>query len=89
MVTVSGPEDPATGPRGDREDTPGASVARRETLLVSVEEAAHLLRVNRSTVYNLLGCGDLPSVKIGSRRLISRQALGAFIDRSEREGPAR
>ena len=54
-----------------------------EKLLVTVEEAAQLLSVNRSTVYDMLGRGDLPSIKIGRRRLISRQSLVDFINRSE------
>ena len=89
MVTTSGPTDP-TGPGGDdRGDTPYPGVAELETLLVSVEEAAHLLRVNRSTVYNLLGCGELPSVKVGRRRLIARQSLVHFVHRRELEGQRR
>ncbi len=54
-----------------------------DKLLVSVEEAAQLLSINRCTVYDMLGRGDLPSVKIGRRRLISRQSLVDFISRSE------
>ena len=55
-------------------------------LLLTVDNVAHLLSINRSTVYDMLGRGDLPSVKIGRRRLISRQALIDFISRSEHEG---
>jgi len=54
-----------------------------DKLLVTVEEAAQLLSINRSTVYDLIGRGHLPSVKIGRRRLISRQSLVDFINRSE------
>lgn len=54
-----------------------------DTLLVSVEEAARLISINRSTVFDMLGRGDLPSVRIGRRRLISRQALADFVSRME------
>lgn len=56
-------------------------------LLLSVEEAAQLLSINRSTVYDMLGRGDLPSLKLGRRRLISRQSLVEFIMRCESNGP--
>ncbi len=56
-------------------------------LLLSVEEAAQLLSINRSSVYDLIGRGDLPSVKIGRRRLVYRQSLINFIIRCESNGP--
>ena len=34
-------------------------------LLLKAEEAAKLLRLGRSTVFELLAAGELPSVKIG------------------------
>lgn len=58
-----------------------------EKLLLPVEEVAHLLSVNRSTVYDMLARGDLPSVKLGRRRLIYRQSLVDFIVRSESDDP--
>ncbi len=58
-----------------------------DKLLVSVEEAAQLLSINRATVYDMLGRAELPSVKIGRRRLISRQSLVDFISRSESQEP--
>lgn len=67
--------------RSDSTEGPGGL----EPLLLTVEQAAHVLSINRSTLYDLLGRGELPSVKIGRRRLISKQALVVFIDRRERE----
>lgn len=67
---------------------PTASTHTSESLLVTVEEAARLLCVHRATVYDLLGRGELSSVKIGRRRLISRTALLHFIVRSESGGLA-
>lgn len=58
-----------------------------EKLLLTVEETAELLNVHRSTVYDLIGRGDLPSVKIGRRRLIYRQSLVDFIIRRESGEP--
>lgn len=61
----------------------GGQGGKQDTLLVTVEETARLFNIDRSTVYDMLRRGDLPSVKIGRRRLISRQALINFISRSE------
>ena len=32
--------------------------------LLTAGEAAHMLRLSRRTVYNLIRCGDLPSVRV-------------------------
>jgi excisionase family DNA binding protein len=50
-------------------------------LAVSVDEAAMILGVSRSTVYALMGDGLLPYFKIGRRRLIYRKDLEEFIRR--------
>lgn len=42
---------------------------------LSVTEAAEELGVSRATLYGLIRSGDLPSMKIGARQLISRDAL--------------
>jgi excisionase family DNA binding protein len=77
----------------DRGQDHGSPVVLRPALepklLLTVEEAARVLSINRSTVYDLLARGELASVSIGRRRLISRQALGNFIDWSERIGRPR
>ena len=51
-----------------------------DKLLVSPEEAAELLGVGRSTVYDLMRTLALPSVKIGRCRRIPVSALRAFVD---------
>ncbi|EAP89371.1 hypothetical protein OA2633_08904 [Oceanicaulis sp. HTCC2633] len=48
----------------------------------SVLDAASYLGVSRSQVYRLLAEGSLDSLKIGTRRLIRRDALDALIERS-------
>lgn len=59
---------------------------RTQKILLSAEEAAHLLGVHRSTAYQLMTSGGLKSVKIGRRRLIPRSALTDFVIRNTREG---
>jgi excisionase family DNA binding protein len=43
--------------------------------LVTIGDAATFLRLGRSTVYQLLEAGQLPSVKIGRARRIPRAAI--------------
>ncbi len=50
-------------------------------LLLSVEEAADLLGVSRTTVYDLLRTRTLGSVRIGRCRRISLDALRAYVER--------
>lgn len=45
----------------------------------SIEEAAQSLGVGRTTVYELMNRGDLESVKVGRRRIIPADAVGAFL----------
>ena len=49
-------------------------------LLYQVPEAAALLGIGRTNVYYLMNDGKLGSVRIGSRRLIPRAALLAFVE---------
>lgn len=48
-------------------------------LLVRVEEAARILSLGRSKIYELLGSGELPSVKCGKSRRIPLAALEQWV----------
>lgn len=52
-------------------------------LLLRTDEAARLLGVSRSTVYNLIRSGHLPTVHLGPRSVarIPREALEDYIRR--------
>jgi excisionase family DNA binding protein len=53
-------------------------------LLLTVEEVAKILNLSRSKLYNsYLLTGDLPSLKLGRRRLIRVQAVHEFVERLE------
>ena len=52
-----------------------------EPLLVRVEEAARLLSLSRSTIYEMLDRGELPSVRCGAARRIPLAALRAWVAR--------
>jgi len=53
-------------------------------VLVSVREAASLLGISPRMVHELVRRGDLPSVKIGARRLFRPESLAAWAMQQER-----
>ena len=50
-----------------------------EKLLLKPEEAAEILSIGRSKVYELIGTGELASVRIGACRRIPAEALSDFV----------
>jgi excisionase family DNA binding protein len=56
-----------------RERDPGLSV------LLTVEEAAELLRLGRTRTFELVMRGNIQSVKIGRRRLVVREGLDRYV----------
>ena len=48
-------------------------------LLLSVEEAAELLRLGRTRTYELVKTRKIQSVKVGRRRLVVRSSLLDFV----------
>ena len=59
------------------EKGPGAS--EHNLLAVSVERAAAMAGVGRTTLYEALAKGALKSLKVGKRRLIPVEALKAWL----------
>lgn len=53
------------------------------TLVLSIAETATALAVSQRHVARLLARQELPSIKIGRRRLIRREALKAWIQGRE------
>jgi excisionase family DNA binding protein len=52
---------------------------RPERLLLRVEDVCELLSVSRSTVYAMIGRGDLPSVKIAGCRRVPMDQLRSWL----------
>jgi excisionase family DNA binding protein len=48
----------------------------------SVDESMEFLSVSRSTVYELMATGELPSAKVGRCRRVPRKALREFAARA-------
>lgn len=50
-----------------------------ENMLLTVPEAARLLRVSRAFAYELIARGELPVLRLGRRVLVPREALEQHI----------
>jgi excisionase family DNA binding protein len=50
--------------------------------LVKISEAAEMLRLSRSKVYQLMDAGQIPYLKMGKNRRIARQSLTDYVKRS-------
>lgn len=48
-------------------------------LTYTVDEAAKAVGVSRRTMYELIHREDFPSLKVGGRRLISREGLAEWV----------
>ena len=66
-------ESPATETSQEERDPSG------ERLAYSVDEASRLTGLSRDLLYDQMRRGKLPYVKIGRRRLITRQHLEQFL----------
>jgi excisionase family DNA binding protein len=56
-------------------------------LLVSAREAAQMLGISVRALYDLLARGELPSVKLGGRRLFRPESLAALVAQRELASP--
>ena len=54
---------------------PGQYNSNTEPLVYTIAEAAALLKIGRSLVYNLANNGELPVIRLSKRILIPRKAL--------------
>jgi excisionase family DNA binding protein len=78
---------PAGSPRRTSDPAPsgdGSAAAARQDphsgrLAYSVDEAARLTGLSRDLLYDEMRRGNLASVKVGRRRLITRQHLNQFL----------
>ena len=54
-----------------------------QVLALSVAAAARRLGIGRSSIYKLIGTGELASIKIGRRRLIRVDVIDAFLAKAD------
>ena len=53
---------------------------KEPALLLKVEDAARLLGVGRTTLFELIGQGRIQTVRVGRRRLVVRAGLKRFVE---------
>lgn len=51
--------------------------------LCSVSEAAKMLGLGRTKIYDMLAKGQISSMRIGSRRLVKVESIKALIERGD------
>ena len=59
-----------------------------QVIAVSPNEAARLCSIGRTTLYAALSTGKLKSIKIGTRRLITIDALKDWLHQNEQDPSA-
>ncbi len=59
---------------------------QQDGLLLTVEEAAHRLRLGRTLVYRLISSGELESVKVGRLRRVPAECLPEYVATLRRAG---
>ena len=59
---------------------------KNEKLTLTVTEAAEALGISRPTVYRLIKSADFPLLSIGSRRLVPKKALEAWVEAQTGKG---
>jgi excisionase family DNA binding protein len=64
-------------------NTPELITQVAQVIAVSPNEAARLCSIGRTTLYAALSSGELKSIKIGTRRLITLDALRDWLKRNE------
>jgi excisionase family DNA binding protein len=89
-LTTTGPAAPAsateTGASRAGQPEPGPADGR---LAYSVDEAARLTGLSRDLLYDQMRAGNLPYLKVGRRRLITRHHLQQFLGiPGEHDNPA-
>ena len=67
--------------------TAGARLTTMPKLLLTPEEAADVLSIGRSKLYELLRDGVIRSVRIGSCRRIPASVLADYLSELETAGP--
>lgn len=65
--------------RAEPRDVIDLTVRADERLLLTVEEAADRLGIGRSLMYELIGCGQVASIRVGRLRRVPQEALTEYV----------
>ena len=63
---------------------PSAEEARLPRLTVRIADAVTMLGIGRSKVYELIGTGEIETIKLGSATLILVESITALVERRRR-----
>ena len=55
-------------------------------MTLSVREAAELIGISKSKMYELIHCNEIPSIHVGKKIVIARQALMDWLSKGEDNG---
>ncbi len=73
------PKQPTPGPARKPAKVPSAPPS--DAIILTVPEAAYLLRCSADLVYDLIRRGDLSTTRVGRKRFVPRRAIGEYVDR--------
>lgn len=65
--------------RAEPRDVVDLTVRADDRLLLTVEEAADRLGIGRSLMYELIGCGQVASIRVGRLRRIPQESLTDYV----------
>ena len=73
----------ANGSKAERKQANGRG---HEVLLLTMVDAARVLSVGRTTMYELVGAGEIEVVHIGRAARVPVASIEAFVERRRRQG---
>jgi excisionase family DNA binding protein len=79
---------PTTRPghgRAEARDVIDLTVRADDRLLLTVEEAADRLGIGRSLMYELIGCGQIASIRVGRLRRVPSESLTDYVAAMRRQ----
>lgn len=72
--------------RAEARDVIDLTVRTDDRLLLTVEEAADRLGIGRSLMYELIGCGEIGSIRVGRLRRVPSESLTDYVAAMRRQG---
>lgn len=71
--------------RAEARDVIDLTVRTDDRLLLTVEEAADRLGIGRSLMYELIGCGQIDSIRVGRLRRVPSESLTDYVAAMRRQ----
>jgi excisionase family DNA binding protein len=71
--------------RAETREVIDLTVRADDRLLLTVEEAADRLSIGRSLMYELIGCGQIASIRVGRLRRVPSESLREYVAAMRRQ----